>query len=50
MEFWQNMEVDIYLKVTENIFWLYLDSGDMREWEKPAHTSELKNKCDYETA
>jgi hypothetical protein len=28
---------------------LYLDSGDMREWEKPAHPSKLKKKCNYET-
>jgi hypothetical protein len=28
---------------------LYLDSVDMREWEKPAHPSKLKKKCNYET-
>jgi hypothetical protein len=28
---------------------VYLDSGDIKEWEKPAHASNLKKKCDYET-
>jgi hypothetical protein len=31
------------------IFLLYLDSVDIREWEKPAHPSKLKKKCNYET-
>jgi hypothetical protein len=31
------------------VFLLYLDLVDMREWEKPAHPSKLKKKCNYET-
>ncbi len=31
------------------IFLLYLDSVNIREWEKPAHPSKLKKKCNYET-
>ncbi len=31
------------------VFLLYLDSGDIREWEKPAHPSKWKKKCNYET-
>jgi hypothetical protein len=31
------------------VFLLYLDSGDIKEWEKPVHPSKLKKKCNYET-
>ena len=29
--------------------WVYLDSRDIKEWEKPAHGWNLQKKCDYDT-